>query len=211
VGCRSAFGLQECIGRSSRRSVDRIAKLKTVGFDFGVLKEVAHSSDEQQSNQLPQFDLLEEAWNIMFKALVSYEEEFGMFPVPSQLGIIYNGKDLGTWVAYQRLAYKNLQDGKSGALSAYRVAKLKSVGFIFSGHRGAEQIWDYMLTGLAQFYSQHNHFRVPKDCMHGGGDLSCWLANQKQFYENNTDGSGQCLSQRRIDKMKAIGFCFEGN
>jgi hypothetical protein len=39
----------------------------------------------------------------------------------------------------------------------------------------------------------------------------CWFKNQRRYYENNISGTGRGLSQVRIEKIKAIGFCFEDN
>jgi hypothetical protein len=202
---RSYKNAQE--GKPGAMSADRIAKLNNVGFDFGVLSGAAHLSDEQ----LTKHERLEKVWNSMLEGCVAYKTKHGTFAVPQ--GFVHNGKKLGAWVNTQRTAYKNALDGGGPrAMSVARLAKLKEVGFEFGVRRGdMNQVWDNMLAGLATLYDQHKHFCLPRDYVHNGKNLHNWLATQKTRYRNSTSGAGQCISQNRIEKMKAIGFSFEGN
>jgi hypothetical protein len=85
-------------GKPGALSVDRIEKLKKVDFDFGILEEAAHSSDEQEFKWLTP----PEAWNNMFDGLLTHKAEHGAFPLSTKNAIFHNGKDLGKWIANQR-------------------------------------------------------------------------------------------------------------
>jgi hypothetical protein len=117
-------------------SADRIAKLKNVGFCFDARQGRARTNyvshgQQPTGSQSSKPQSCEEVWNNMFDGLLAYKAEHGTFPSTTQHEVYHNGKDLCRWVSYQRTGYKNAREGKPGALSADRIAKLEKASFNF--------------------------------------------------------------------------------
>jgi hypothetical protein len=221
-------------GKPGALSVDRIQELKNVGFDFSPSKyrkrhdSITNSLDASSVStaSLPRpKDIVQDddntSWNRMLKGLSEFFHENNHFRVPHKYK--YAGQNLHSWLATQVRHYHNHIAGRADALGQDRIQQMEAIGYDFSfkhgqgsagrkkrGGRRDEEGWDNMLAGLAGFYSKHKHFRLPVGFMHDGKNLHAWLAGQKVFYTNTTFGKkGRHLSQDRIDKMKAIGFCFK--
>merc|ERR1712150_227607 len=65
----------------------------------------------------------------MFGELESYKVKHGHCNVPPIAG------KLGRWVAYQRVQYRLLQEGKQSSMTDERIQKLESIGFQWSLRR----------------------------------------------------------------------------
>jgi hypothetical protein len=127
---------------------------------------------------------------------------------------MHNGRDLYAWTNSQRASYKKAQSGKIGALPARRIAKLKSIGFLFDLR---QENWDIMFEGLAAYHVKHGTFPLPlRGIIHNGKNLGSWAATQRKAYKIAQQrgapeaGENGGLSQLRIHKLKAIGFSFDG-
>lgn len=93
-----------------------------------------HDSNWNEHWRAAQKTATEEApaskWDQRFSELKEYKRKYGDANVP--FGFEENAQ-LASWVASQRAYYKNYTEGKERAyINAEKIAKLKSVGFVFS-------------------------------------------------------------------------------
>ena len=136
------------------------------------------------------WDPIAAAWEEMYQRLVVFHKRHGHCLVPD------NYKDdikLGTWVGKQRGMYKK------GRLSQDRIGKLDAIRFVWDPNDDA---WEEMYQRLVVFHKRHGHCLVPnnyKDDI----KLGTWVGKQRWWYKKGG------LSQSRIDKLNALGFCWE--
>jgi hypothetical protein len=101
----------KCQGQHSSMSCDRVAALEKLGF-------VWNSHDA--------------VWETRFVELKQYKGLFGDTNVPSNYEA--NPK-LAIWIKRQRRQWKFLQEGKPSTMTPYRVDKLVSIDFSWSGRK----------------------------------------------------------------------------
>ncbi|MDB4524163.1 Helicase associated domain protein [Akkermansiaceae bacterium] len=91
---------QRTAKRNGKLSVDKIKRLNEIGFVW---------------------DPIEEIWEINFKKLVAYKEEYGNCSIPRS----FEDKQLFTWVTNQR------RSKKSGKLDPKKIKRLNEIGFVW--------------------------------------------------------------------------------
>jgi superfamily II DNA or RNA helicase len=141
------------------------------------------------------WDPQEAQWGAAYQQLVAYKAEQGHCDVPRS----YQTKDglsLGDWVNNQR-TFK-----KRGNLSAERIQRLETIGFVWSGE---EARWETGYLQLVAYKAVEGHCNVPhrhqtKDGVH----LGTWLNTQRA-----TKKRGK-LSDERSDRLEAEGFFWSG-
>jgi hypothetical protein len=95
-------------GKSGPMTAERIQKLESVGFELKTSSAAF--------------------WSVKFQQLCKYKTQFGHCLVPCRYS---ENPKLGQWVATQRQLFKLFQEGKPSRMTAERIQKLESVGFIW--------------------------------------------------------------------------------
>jgi len=93
---------------------------------------------------------------------------------------------LGKWVGHQREYYIK------GMLSADRIARLESLGFIW-------ERWEEMYAALVEYKQQNGHCKVPYDWLENP-KLGKWVSRQRKNYKKGK------LSSDRIARLESLGF-----
>jgi hypothetical protein len=155
-------------GKKDELSTERIARLDEIGF---------------------RWDTLEDNWEENFVALKSFQEREGHCRVPQPRG---GGNKLGVWVGTQRLRMK------AKKLAPERVAKLKSIGFIWDKQ---EDEWEAKFAALSSFQKKEGHCRVDRGLIFRGIKLGVWIRNlrlKKAF-----------LTAGQIRRLNSLGFSWD--
>ena len=75
----------------------------------------------------------DELWEKRFNELKDYRKKYGNCLVPRNY---QNNKKLGMWVHHQRCECKKFQKGEYARITNERIAKLKSINFVWEPPRG---------------------------------------------------------------------------
>ena len=130
------------------------------------------------------WDLHEQEWLDRFEELTNYQVENGDCNVPESQG------PLGLWVQNRR------QEFKEGKLAGERIARLKSIGFVWDLK---EQGWTERFGELTNYKVENGDCNVPTK----QGPLGEWVSRQRQSYKKGI------LAQERIDLLESIDFTWE--
>ena len=155
-------------GKKGELSSDRVARLDEIGF---------------------RWDTLEDNWEENFVALKSFQEREGHCRVPQPRG---GGNKLGVWVGTQRLRMK------AQKLAPDRVAKLKSIGFIWDKQ---EDEWEEKFAALSSFQKKEGHCRVDRRFIIRGMKLGVWIRNLRL--------KKACLTPEQIRRLNSLGFSWD--
>ncbi|MCX5734392.1 MAG: Helicase associated domain protein [candidate division NC10 bacterium] len=142
---------QRHLRRQGRLAADRIERLDTIGFKWGVLPAP--------------IDL----WDEMFARLVQFKNRFGHCKV---LRRCPEDPKLGHWVIRQR------QLRRQGRLAADRIERLDTLGFEWGATTHAAS-WDEMFARLVQFNDRFGHCNVPLGWSEDL-QLARWVNGQRQ-------------------------------
>jgi hypothetical protein len=127
----------------------------------------------------------------MFAALSDYRQRFGNCKIPHAWS---ENAALGGWVSLQRTCRKR------GQISARRVHKLNSLGFVWDIRDG---FWEERFSELVQYKQQVRDTLVPLKWPENP-QLGAWVANQRVRKKHGT------LSKDRISRLSKIGFHWKG-
>lgn len=155
--------------KNKKLSNDRISKLQSIGFIF---------------------DPHEESWQVNFAQLIEYlKANDGKYPSPDDPNPEI--RKISTWVNFQRKYYKTKK------LSADKIKKLKSIGFVFDP---LEEIWQNTFNRLVKYIKENNgKFPSSSDSDPNIKALAVWISKQRAIFRNND------LSQDRTRKLQEIG------
>ena len=158
-------------------SRDRVGRLEEIGFTWRFV-----ATDE--ADVLTKLRYWEELWGRRYRELKEYRDEHGDCNVPSRQG------SLGNWVSNSR------QEFKAGTLSAKRIARLESIGFVWDL---LEQEWLDRFDELTHYKAENGDCNVP-----GKQDsLGDWVNSQRSYYKRGI------LSQERVGLLESVGFSWE--
>ena len=143
-------------------SAEQVGRLEEIGFDW---------------------NLLETAWEEMFRTLEGYARTHGHCNVPSSYP---ENQPLARWVTAQR--------SERDSLSSDRLERLTTIGFIWDAQ---EELWKQGLAALTQFKRIHGHCSVPQGYA-DNPELARWVSRQRQKRD--------VLPQDRIRQLEEIGF-----
>jgi len=140
------------------------------------------------------WDVDEHNWQIMYKELQRYAEEYGTVRVP-QSYITPEGATLGIWVNRVRMDYKK------GTLAQEKQAMLTKLGMIWEPETLRRGEWDIRFDLLKAYIDCNNRFPSSDYVTEGGVRLGNWLNCQKKNYRN-----GDLLPERRrkLDKLDIV-------
>lgn len=96
-------------------SVQRIARLQSIGFDIDPTGRRQDSRSE------------EERWEVMVEGLLKFKKQYGTFQLPE--GFMHDGRNLFSWAHNQRRLYANLLKRQQPSLLPERIERLGSIGF----------------------------------------------------------------------------------
>ncbi|PYK19450.1 MAG: hypothetical protein DME55_04750, partial [Verrucomicrobia bacterium] len=163
-------GQQRFRRSTGKLSAERIQRLNSIGFNWNTT---------------------DSSWEAMFAALIEYRQRFGNCRVPHEWS---ENAALGAWVSLQRTCRKR------GQISARRVHKLNSLGFVWDIRDG---FWEERFSELVQ-YKQHVGDTLVPVRWPENLKLGAWVANQRVRKKQRT------LSEHRISRLNKIGFHWNG-
>ncbi|KAJ1450291.1 helicase associated domain-containing protein, partial [Pelagophyceae sp. CCMP2097] len=133
-------------------------------------------------------------WNAHFDQLAPERAQHGDSVVPTKF-VAADGNKLGSWTSTQRLARK------AGKLSAERIERLESVGFVWDT---PATDWNAHFDQLAAYRAAEGHSVVPtKFVTADGNKLGSWVSMQQLARKEGK------LSPERIERLEAVGFLLQ--
>ena len=174
------------IGRKRRRlslkpSFHNPSSFHGAGSDTRKLSENDENDSESPVCDLPS-SAHEKRWKEQFERLVSYKQKHKTVNIPIK------ATKLGRWVMKQRQNYKH------GKLSADRIARLESVGFVW--RLKEKPTWTEMYDRLVIYNKKHSTSDVPVSVP----KLGSWVSWQRANYKVGK------LSKEQVTLLESIGF-----
>ncbi|KAL3800305.1 hypothetical protein HJC23_003601 [Cyclotella cryptica] len=142
----------------------------------------------------------ETGWMKNYNSLIQYWKKNGDCNVPQKYQD-ENKINLGVWVNKQRMERRKLERNKTSSLSPMRLAKLDALGFNWGKEKG-QASWDAKYKEICAFKRKHGHCNVKTKDKENPA-LGRWVTSQRADYKNDR------LGEDKIDKLNAIGFCWE--
>ena len=181
-------------GEYSTMTKERIAKLRSIGFVWNVGNDGTGLSND-------------ELWEKRYNELKDYRKKYGNCLVPDKY---QHNKQLGIWVSKQRQNYKKHQQGEYSPMTKGRIAKLKSIGFVWIvGNDGTglsnDELWEKRFNELKDCRKKYGNCNVPKSYQ-GNKQLGKWVDNQRTQYKKFQKGEYSTMTIERISKLKSIDF-----
>ena len=169
--------------------------LKQINFIF------QSTSNGTISKKGCQYD--ETKWDAKLQALMAYKKKHGDCLVPRK------HPELGGWVNNQRSAFEYFTTNKKSKITQERVNKLDAVGFSWKAespqYKFDETKWDAKLQALMAYKKKHGDCLVPRKHPELGG----WVNNQRSAFEYFTTNKKSKITQERVNKLDAVGFCWK--
>ena len=113
--------------------------------------------------------ILTNKWIAMFALASKYNEQYG--PIVPPLKIVFDGEDLGSWIALQRSSYKN------GTLSNTAIKLLETINFQWLNPQNHKEI--YCLGIVREYQNTHGSLQKPYDSFEVAKAIS-YLASLKK-------------------------------
>merc|ERR1712008_607397 len=123
-------------GQQSSMTVERIAALNNLGFDWVLVKQTA--------------------WEIRLEELQEFHQTNGHCRVPFKYP---QNESLGKWVSTMQTEFKKRKEGQQSRLTDERIAALNNLGF--DGSLVKDTAWEVRLEELQEFHQTNGHCRVP--------------------------------------------------
>lgn len=172
--------------------------VKTIADRFEIIDEV------RDCRRL--FEELEEtlsaSWDKMFQCARAFYQEHGHLAVPRRYKT-EEGYSLGQWLNTQR----NVRAGKQfGNLSEDRIARLDSIGMLWSGTR--EYAWELHFAAAKAYAEEHGDLRVKASYVTPNGvRLGRWISNLRAARKAGDRAS--CLTPERIRRLDELGMSWD--
>ncbi len=165
------------------------------------------------------FDVYYESWMRMYELAKAYYDYHGNLEIPSKFRTINgyepdeNGFTLGGWIYAQRAAFKGTNASK---ISKEQIKLLDDIGMRFESNLN-EINWNKNYELAKAYYEHHGNLEIsPKyrtingyEPDENGFTLGRWVQKQKHAIINNNPKT--LLSEKQIEKLKAIGIIFNFN
>jgi hypothetical protein len=132
--------------------------------------------------------------------LAEYRKLHGHCNVPRKY--IENTK-LANWVMTQRKQYKVYQEGKTSAMTPFRIQELENMGFVWNI---LGTTWQDRLSELADYRRVHGHCNVPNKYSENpklGKWVDCQRSNYTRFHKKGNKSQEMSL---RIQELESLGF-----
>ncbi|KAG7366868.1 helicase domain protein [Nitzschia inconspicua] len=177
--------VDESLGLQKAQSVRLMQDLST-----------SQSSDPQDLQIRPHQN---QKWNERYTELCEFHRRFGHSVVP------YHYKEstaLAWWVKRQRHQYKMKKEGLHSTLTEEREKLLESLDFVWDSHTA---IWEMRLQELIEYKVRHGHTSISQS---ENPKLLVWVKCQRRQYKMFCAGQKSSMTPERINKLNAIGFCW---
>jgi hypothetical protein len=165
-------------GKRSPMTTIRIQELESLGFEW---------------------DCSGPAWEDRLSELADYRKIHGHCNVPRRDN---ENTKLGKWVANQRSNYRLQVEGKTSAMTTFRIQELESLGFKWDC---SGPTWEDRLSELADYRKIHGHCNVPTSRSENT-KLAKWVANQRTQYRYHQKGKRSQMTLPRIQELEILGF-----
>ena len=180
-------------GEYSTMTKERIAKLKSIDFVWEVSNDGTGLSND-------------ELWEMRFNKLKDYRKKYGNCLVPQKH---QNNKKLANWVHWQRSEYKMLQKGEHSQMTKERIAKLKSIDFVWKAPSGQftanDELWEHRFEELKDYRKKYGNCNVPK-IYQDNKQLGTWVYTQRKHFKKFQNGEHSHITKERRSKLDSIGF-----
>jgi hypothetical protein len=192
-------------GKTSAMTTIRIQELENLGFEWGL----CNTAWEDRLSELADYRKIHghcnvpkrcnTAWEDRLSELADYRKIHGHCNVPKRCN---ENTKLGKWVATQRYQYRLQVEGKSSAMTTFRIQELESLGFEWDG---SSPTWEDRLSELADYRKIHGHCNVPTSNIEST-KLARWVANQRTQYRFHRIGKRSQMTLPRIQELESLGF-----
>ena len=171
-------------------------------------------TEQNKPAKKKQADIHLQQWEEMYAQMVAYKAQHGHVNVPSKEQKLYS------WVAKNRLYWKQFLKGESNTMSHYKIQRLVDLGLgtIESGpftNLAYDARWEEMYQQLVKFKNQYGHCHVVQHSDQYPA-LVGWASQQRGAFFNRQERAatgikkrGICLTDERMNKLAAIGFRFK--
>ena len=140
------------------------------------------------------------AFDVNLQKLQEYKKETGHCKVPCKYE---PDTALGSWAEMVRREHNRLNRGEGDDyLTADRMRKLSTVGFVFSTKR--ETPWEVRFEQLRAYREEHG-----RDPPNSHPVLGQWVSSQRKYYNQKMDGVKNSLTDDRQSQLESIGFVFQ--
>jgi hypothetical protein len=133
-------------------------------------------------------------WERCFQRLLEFYRRFGNSHVPAEWA---ENRAMASWVVKTRMLRRK------GRLSADKVRRLNTIGFVWNATRKRRMehdvIWTRRLDQLVAFHRKHGHWCVPTD-QRRYHSLRIWMDNQRIKYQRGR------MSADRIRRLEKVHF-----
>ena len=178
--------------------VPSLFKSKAIYFDLGGWVDEQRLRKEQitpeQLNRLNELGFVWEIvnWELGYKHLVTYKEEFGDCLVP--MSFKSSQFNLGSWVNKQRL--------KKDKLTTERLDQLTELGFVWGPMGRANDLhWEDILKYLVIYKEEFGDCLVPSPFTFNDYDLGSWVNKQRLRKDK--------LKPQRLESLNELGFVWD--
>jgi hypothetical protein len=138
-------------------------------------------------------------WEKRLSELADYHKTHGHCNVPRNYS---ENSKLANWVAHQRKQYRLHREGKTSAMTTFRIQELERLCFAW---RVCVTTWEDRLNELADYRKIHGHCNVPSSHKENA-KLAYWVANQRKSYWMHIKGKASHLTLSRIQELESLGF-----
>ena len=178
--------------------VPSLFKSKAIYFDLGGWVDEQRLKKEQitpeQLNRLNELGFVWEIvnWELGYKHLVTYKEEFGDCLVP--MSFKSSQFNLGSWVNKQRL--------KKDKLTTERLDQLTELGFVWGPMGRTNDLhWEDFLKYLVIYKEEFGDCLVPSPFTFNDYDLGSWVNKQRLRKDK--------LKPQRLESLNELGFVWD--
>jgi len=198
-------------GKPAWITQERIDQLEAIGLDFNDKQHArTEKFDAQQQSRAEKFGA---TWQSKLELLRQYREQNGHCQVPYSYETS-DGVKLGTWLANQRVAYKNHREGKPArSITQERIDQLEAIGMVWTAQKKApsHSQWQSKFELLQQYKAVNGDCRVPQSYEINGVKLGRWLQEQRQKYKKHKSGKMANITQEQIDQLESIGVVWSAH
>jgi len=171
---------------STNEQKDEEEKTKTTIIPK-TIKEITANSSTKEKERI----ISSKSWDYMFSLLWDFQQREGNCNVPQKF-ITQDGKNLGTWLTYQRV------NRRKGKLRKELEQKLEEVGIVWD----RIESWESMVSLLLKFQKRERHCNVPLNYItRDGKKLGSWL-NHQRF--NRRKGKLRISREQKLDEIGII-------
>lgn len=197
-----------------RITSEQINMLEEAGFEWDPPKRKMGRQNRDNNETIPRTENPEkkqpsadEKWEIKFRDLRRFKEEFGDWDAPRGALPI----PLQSWICMQRHEYVLFMEGKSSAMTKERISLLEGVGFVWQSkqrkkYSREDEAWDESFRELRVYIKQYNDMNVT---FSENPSLFQWIKCQREQRTLKDKGKRSLMNDQRLDLLNNISFRWE--